>query len=212
MPFHKTIEAIINTKIGVLSSNHLINAIDLKRYGIEKKIEKVLLYSALEFRLAIERYIFEWHFIIKYGKGFTKSDERKAGDVKEMLKAIKNNAGGFDKYERVLFFNRLWCKYSGLPQDKWTSVVDFKKLERFWAKLSDYLHMKLEEFKIEEVNLGYKLLDEVEAYLWNNLRYSSQGWVREDTLTEEMVNIRNKYIEGVISDDILDLEMKKIFK
>ena len=203
---------IVERKRDTSAGYHFLAGRAWRMIGEPNKLHSPLAYGAFEFRCSIERSVFELFVLIR-NNNLSKDDLKSADKLSRLRKAILRSEGGQDLFHRKLMFGRLFAKSSGAPSGYWPSVPDLGKLESLWAKLSEYCHRQLqpkatwESMGNEWLNDGYRLLNEVESYLWEVTVTSPIGWVPLDSLPSEMKQARVDYIEGRITDQELETRM-----
>jgi hypothetical protein len=115
--------------------------------------------------------------------------------------------------DRMIAFNRMFTENSGAPSQTWTSRIDIGVLERYWSGLSEYCHRQLKPNATWKsmgntwLLRGYRLLNEVENYLWEIMVDSRIGWVHTDTLEPETFQARTDFVNGNITESELRTRM-----
>lgn len=191
------------------SGYHIRIARNWRLFGNAKSMHTPMVYSAFEFRMAIERYLFEFYYLLKIRKEFGNKEENKAISMKSMIQAIYMVTGGNVKLNKRLKFNRILAnnqKLNGfyLRGKNLPSIFDINILHKYWSKLSGYCHQQLKPINTWEssnndwVKKGYDFLDEVENYLLKITQENSMGWF----------NINDA--ESVIKTALLDFLSDKI--
>ena len=184
--------------------------------GLEKKLHVPLSYSAFEFRLAIERYLFEYFFLIRHRRGFSKKEERECSSITRLIKAIYNHEGGRDKFYKRMKFN-LHCitadpnlndSYKAFPNG-FPTLFSLDDLHSYWIKLSEYCHRQLEPEETWKskgevwVNNGYNLLFEIENHLSELFKTNSHCWFSIDAMEEEYKDLNDKFCSNLINEEEL---------
>ena len=116
-------------------------------HGESKLLHSPLIYSALEFRLAVERYIFEIYYFM-VNDGIINDDSRSKSellDIKKItsvLTLIYENSGNKLKLYRAFTFNRTFSKIM-TPIHTKLSIPDIGIFHKYWSKLSEYCHRQI---------------------------------------------------------------------
>ncbi len=196
---------------------HAAAGVAWRKYGEKDLLHSPLVYSAFEFRLAIERYVFEIYYLILRDElisddDLTDENLKKIDNFSSLIKLIHENAGNKLKLYKAFIFNRVFAKiFTPLP--KRLSVPDIGKLHKFWQKLSDYCHRQLQpEITWDSddwIKKGYELLGDVESYLWEISIKEEYGWVSKPSLTPDLQEEREKFIDDRhMTEKQLELRMK----
>ena len=190
-----------------------------RRYGEKNLLHSPLAYSAFEFRLAIERCVFEIYYLVLRDKlisggDLPDKDLKKIDSFSSLIKLLHENAGNKLRLSRVFIFNRVFAKVF-TPFRRRLSVPDIGKFHKYWQQLSNYCHRQLKlgiTWESEDwITTGYKLLNEVESYLWEILVKEKYGWVSKPTLTSDLQEERERFINDPnITEAQLELRMKLI--
>jgi hypothetical protein len=208
---HFDLNRIVHEARATSSGYHFVVARGWRLIGEKDKLHSPLAYSAFEFRCAIERCLVEFLVLIKDRKP-SKADLRSMNSISALKKAILRSAGGKREFERTQIFNRLFSQ-AGLPPQFWIAIVDLDRLEKYWASLSEYCHRQLrpdatwESMGNEWLIDGYKLLNTVEAYLWEIMITSHFGWVHPSDIQPEMRAAMNEFVQGRISQKQLETRL-----
>lgn len=187
-------------------------------YGEDKLLHTPLVYGAFEFRLAIERYIFElYYFMVE--DGIITDESRNKNELLEISKfssiiaIIHENAGNKLKLYRALLFNSAFAKIF-TPINKSLSVPDIGKFHGFWSKLSEYCHRQLRPSNTwgseDWIKRGYTLLNKVENYLIKISVEEVYGWVDKSSLVQELQELREDFINKNYSLKSLEIRMNII--
>ena len=210
----KKIEKLIIQNRSTLSSYHFKVAREWRILGQENKLHTPLSYSSFEYRMAIERFLFEFYFIMKGIDKFKKGDEKEASSIPKLISAIYKLTGKKEVFKKKLLFNRIIGEEVGLKGKDLPAYFDIDILISYWNKLSNYCHKQLSPKKTwdlmgnEWVISGYNLLDKVDDYLWNNMLINSIGWLREESLCEEQYIALCDFINGKINEEILRIRIQ----
>jgi hypothetical protein len=212
MPAEFDLGRIVHHERDLISGYHLMMGRGWRIIGEQEKLHSPLAYSAFEFRCSIERVLIELFVLVK-DKKVTRDDLKNLNSVSNVRKAIHRACGGKKEFERTQIFNRLYSQGGNSPPEIWISRIDVELLERNWSLLSEYCHRQLEPYKTwksmgnQWLNDGYKLLNEVEGYLWSILVSSHIGWVQPSTMQPEMLEALKDFVSGKITQSILETRM-----
>lgn len=145
--------------------------------------------------------------------GFSKEELKKTESFSSVLSLICEDQGSKLKLYRVLTFNRAWAQ-AFTPLRKTLSIPDVGKLRKYWQRLSDYCHRQLESSETWEspewVCKGYGLLNEVETYIWELCVTNERGWVTVSSLPQELLDERQQYIMGELTESQLKKRLQII--
>ncbi|MEW6145734.1 MAG: hypothetical protein AB1598_12015 [Thermodesulfobacteriota bacterium] len=198
------LNAILTEKRHVTSAYHAHLGRYWRLYGESRLLHAPLSYSAFEFRLAMERSLLELFYLMSDRK---LSDEELNYDFGQVLKSIYKFLGGRKvgkkRLMRWMEFNLLYQKLLGTklgyPKKK-VAIIDVEKVNKFWCSLSKYCHRQLlpeSTWNDKKWILGgYKLLNQVETYIWEIMVNSSLGWLDPNSLPPE--------IQAVVEDFIIE--------
>ncbi len=180
--------------------------------GEQDRLHSPLAYSAFEYRCSIERIMIEL-FVLVRDKKISKTDLRTMNSISNVRKAIYQTFGEKKQFERTQIFNRLYSQGNNSPPEIWIAIVDIELLEKYWSKLSEYCHRQLKPHETWEsmgnqwlIN-GYKLLNEVETYLWSINVTSHVGWVQPSTMQPEMREALKEFVSGRILQSTLETRL-----
>ncbi len=212
------LEDIINTPRQTSFDFHAAVAQSWRRIGERELLHSPLIYSAFEYRLAIERFVFELYYLMKKEnllskQGLSKKELQRIDSFSSLISIIYENSGNKLKLYRILSFNKAFSQvFTKLHRS--LSIPDLGKLHKFWQCLSEYCHRQLEPPEtwedLEWVKKGYDLLNEVENYLWQICISEHFGWLRENSLPKELLDERGKYLCGEITESQLKTRMEII--
>jgi hypothetical protein len=193
------LKTIVHRERETSSGYHLLMGRGWRILGEQERLHSPLAYSAFEFRCAIERTLMELYLVMK-NQEYSPADLKALQSFSGLRTAILSFAGGKRRLERMLLFNRLFCQASGAPKNVWLSIIDVSLAERYWSKLSEYCHRQLEP-KATWHSMGntwllegYKLLNDVEKFLWDIMVTSHIGWVQPSTMQPEVREIYQKFV------------------
>ena len=117
------------------SSFHLKLAQNWRIRGEPKLLHSPLIYAAFEYRLAIERIVFELYFLMEKenllpGKLFSKAELKKVDSFSSITKIIFQNAKNKNLLFRALIFNKTFASVFALSKAK-LSLPDIGKLQKY---------------------------------------------------------------------------------
>lgn len=198
---------------------HVAAGMAWRRYGEKDLLHSPLVYSAFEFRLGIERYALEIYYLILKdglisGAGFTNEELKKIDRFSSLIKLLHENAGNKSKLFRAFVFNSVFTGVFS-PLRKRLSIPDIGRFHDYWQRLSVYCHRQL-QLKItwksgDWIKKGYELLNEVESYLWEISVKEAYGWVSKSTLTSDLQDERERFINDPnITESQLKIRMQLI--
>lgn len=183
---------------------HMKIAQKWRRLGEPQFLHNPLIYSALEYRMSIERIVFELYALMKRLKFISKDEAEKLEKLTNIITQIMEIIGNSKYLYRILKFNSMLFD-DGIQSVKKLAIPDINKLKNFWYAMSDYCHMKINpanSWLIQDyVKNGYKLLNEVEDYLWDIKVRKHFGFFRVDTWQPEVVDLAEDYINEKIDED-----------
>lgn len=185
------------------ASFHLMIAQKWRRFGEHQKMHHPLVYAALEYRMSIERIVFELFALMKKLKIVSKEEEKKFDKLKNIIAQIMEIVENSKYLHRMLLFHSLLFENESQFQGK-LAVPDIKVLNKYWHSLSDFCHKKINpdtSWESEEyVDSGYKLLNEVENYLWDLKVNNYFGLYRMDTWQPEVIKLADDFINSKIDE------------
>lgn len=196
------IDEVLKKQRQTTGDYHAAAGVAWRRYGEKELLHSPLAYSAFEFRLAIERYVFEMYYLISkddliFNNDLADEDLRKIDSFSTLIKLLHENAGNKLKLYRSFLFNRV-CAKVFTTMSKRLSIPDMGKFHKYWQNLSNYCHRQLKPETTWESNewikKGYDLLKVVESYLWEISIKEEYGWVSKETLTPDLQEERERFI------------------
>lgn len=202
------LNTIVHRERDTSSGYHLLMGRGWRIIGESGKLHSPLAYSAFEFRCAIERALIELFLLIRK-ENFSQADIKSLERFSSLRTAIIKSAGGKRQLDRMIAFNRIISEGSGAPPNTWTSRIDIGVMEHYWSALSEYCHRQLKPKSTWKsmgdawLIKGYKLLNEVENYLWEIMVNYHIGWVQPDTLEPEALQARTEFVNGTITESDL---------
>lgn len=204
----------IAQKREVNSNYHFKIAIEWKNYGKKDLLHSALVYSAFEFRIAIERLAFELLLlIVDNDKDFSSIDIKKVNKFQNIFREIYS-IHNKKEFEKILIFNHHASK--AFTHDKYAvAKISLSQLQKYWELLSKYCHKILkpiESWENEEwVEDGYVKLEEIESYFSNLLSKTHLGWLSEVSMKDDaLIELRNDYINGILTEEQLCIRLKLI--
>lgn len=196
------IKEILNNNRQTTGDYHATAGMTWRRFGESDLLHSPLVYSAFEFRLALERYVFElYHLMVIDGiiKNVTRTKEEllEVRTFSSIITLIHENSGNKLKLYRAFIFNRAFVKIF-VPIKKALSVPDIGKYHKYWSKLSEYCHLQLKPTDTWDSNKwiekGYALLKTVENYLIKISVEEEYGWVAKSSLVKDLSDLREEFV------------------
>lgn len=178
-----------------------------------------LLYSSLEFRLCIERLVFEIYIMLATSNMITNAfneDELRRIDNSfiSMTHVITENSGNRKNFRNYFIF----CKHHAIRLTNFRvnpSIPDLNTLESKWRDLSKYLHYTQNPENTwanpDWIKRGYEILYEVESYIYNLMFKNAVVTVQVDTMPEELKELLYKFLNEQIDENQL-MRMMDIMK
>lgn len=183
---------------------HLILGQKWRRYGEPKLLHNPILYSSIEFRLSIERIVFELYALMKRLRFISEEDAKKLEKLTSVITQIMEIVGNSKYLYRILKFNSMLFDDDSKLIGK-LAIPDINTLKNFWYSLSDYCHMKINPentwLSQDYIKEGYKLLNEVENYLWDIKVRKHFGFYRFDTWQPEIIELADDYVNSKIDEE-----------
>lgn len=191
---------------------HLAAGREWLRYGRDKQLPTPLMYAALEFRMAMERFVLELLVCLKDQLEPAHVEGR---SVKQIIETVADYASDPTakksqrkaRLQRALQFNRLVTEHinATVPQfGKPLYTPDLDDIIDFWKRLSDYCHARVLDVFADPANVyvpqGYGLLEEILAYMNVILREHQFGGMPVETMPPETRTLRDRYLTGDIDD------------
>lgn len=177
---------------------HIVQAKNWVEFDGGRELDSILVYTAVELRAAIERYIFELLYLLKEGK-LSGDEEKRCRSIKGIF-ALMKETDPF--YRKTVEFTKLVVSMTpGSPE---ITVVDTAYLKRKWQDLSEYCHM---QFRAESTfgsqsrkfqKQGFALIRQVLQKFdeWND--GSNCAVLRRSSLPEEVRDVYDKFIRKEI--------------
>jgi hypothetical protein len=174
-----------------------------RKYGEPDKNHNALVYAAFEFRLAIERIVFELHALIRSLSHIPDDEVDKYESITNNITYLMEIVSNQKNLYRLLKFNSIWfhevTHYRGE-----LSIPDIKILKNFWHGLSDYCHMKIKPDATWEspewITKAYTLLNEVEKYLWEIKVQNHFAFPRLQSWQPEVLDLLDMFVREEIDE------------
>ena len=116
---------------------HIVQAKKWLEFDGSRELDSVLVYAAVELRMAIERYVFELLYLLKECK-LSGDEEKRCRSITGIF-ALMKETDPF--YRKTIEFTKLVVSITpGLPE---ITAVDTAYLNRKWQELSEYCHKQL---------------------------------------------------------------------
>jgi hypothetical protein len=204
--------------IGSIEGNFDYHAFMGKQWrmlGSKDRLAKPLLYAAIEYRLAIERFVFELYYLINKenlfkGKEVDDKQLKRIERYKSLVSVLYEDAGNKEILRRVLLYNKI--HFSILVNANFNlSIPDISILDRYWHKLSDICHFQhkpLETWLASNwISEGYNLLKDIEHYIFELVIKNKKGYVQPSTMPLELQELRNQFISGKVNEEQLKVRL-----
>ncbi len=173
---------------------HIVQVTNWIEFDAGRELDTVLVYAAVELRAAIERYIFEFLYLLKEGK-LSADEEKRCRSITGIF-ALMKETDPF--YRKTVEFTKLVISLTpGLPE---ITVVDTAYLNRKWQDLSEYCHM---QFRPEDTfrsqgrkfqKQGFALLREVLQKFHQWKVGSNCAVLARSSLHDKVKDIYDKFI------------------
>ena len=174
-----------------------------RRFGEHDKNHNALVYAAFEFRLAIERIVFELYALIRSLKDIPDDEVDKYENITNLITYIMEIVESQKNLYRLLKFNSIWF-HEVIPYPSEISIPDISVLKKYWHGLSDYCHMQIKPTATWEspdwINKSYSLLNEVEKYLWEITVTKHFAFPQLNTWQPEVLDLLDMYVREEIDD------------
>jgi len=183
---------------------HLILGQKWRRFGEPKNLPNPIVYAAIEFRLSIERIVFELFALMKKMRYISEEDTQKYEKLTSVITQIMDIVGNSKNLYRILKFSSMLFDDDSRLRGK-LAILDVNKLKNYWFSLSDYCHMKVNPentwFSKEFIEKGYHTLNEVESYLWEIKVQKHFGFYQIETWQPEVIELADDYVNSKITEE-----------
>ncbi|MDZ7723244.1 MAG: hypothetical protein U5R06_10675 [candidate division KSB1 bacterium] len=206
----------IESKRKCSADYHLYMAKKWRKYGEPNLLHTPMIYSAFEFRMAIERFVFEIFYLIKEEQlldstEFTEENIKKIDRFSNLLKVLYENVGNKKILFKAFYYNKTHVQIFTEGHIK-LSIPDLGKLHKYWEELSEFCHRQLVPGKTWEnyewIKKAYLKLNRVEQYFHFLLVENNFGWLRKSSLPPELLELRNEFLNDEIDMDQLCKRME----
>jgi hypothetical protein len=175
-----------------------------RRMGAPTLAHSPLIYGALEFRCAIERFVLELHILVAPKPLDPNQIPR---DFADLVALVHTNTGRKRLLWRTLTFNAVYARtVMGLPFDM--AIPDVGVLHRWWQDLSEYCHRQVSPEQTwgypDWIRKGYELLETVEGRLSEMTDSQQRGWLRPETMPDEFQEERARFLASDDGPDTLE--------
>jgi hypothetical protein len=198
------INLFLNRK--VVSDWHLRQSIELKKLALSKNSPTALIYSSLEARNTIERFIFEMS-VLSTGGNFTDEQIEMAQQQHGIYKLLEDT---MINYRKFIEFQNMCFIAARIPIN--FIIPDIRMLKRFYTSLSKYCHCQLDPaITIDNISgdwfiKGYALIDETCDYLCK-LMSSIRGSMERNTMPPEVRELCDGYIQDTINRETVETRL-----
>lgn len=197
---------------------HLLTAQMWRRKGEPELLHNPLVYASFEYRLSIERIVFELYALLKNIDKIDDKDLEKYSGISNIIQyIIELMQGKKNLYKALLFNSKFYHIMINLPGS--ISIPDITKLKKYWSELSNFCHSQIKpavSWESDEfIKKGYQLLNDIENYLWSITVQQNFGWVNPKTMHKEAQELRIQFINDVLDIDSVKTRlnlMKPIFE
>lgn len=186
---------------------HLHQSVELNKLALRINSSTALIYSALEARNMIERFIFEMSLLSTGGK-FTDAQLEMAQKQHGIYKLLEDTMINYRKY---MEFQNMCLSVSGIPIS--FIIPDIRYLKKLYTSLSKYCHCQLDSATTidniagEWFIKGYAFIDETCAYL-GKLMSSFRGSLERNTMPQEVLELCDEYIQDKIDKATVETRLK----
>lgn len=194
---------------------HILTARKWLEVGRKEKLHTPLIYSAIEYRLACERVLFELYLFLNNPSEFDREEEKRnikstSGLISAIHRVFENK--GVLKLAQI--FNQVYASFL-IKDEVNIAIVDTGKLHSYWNHLSDLCHMQIEPNETWEsedwIEKHYKKLEEIDEYLstiFNN--NTTIGWVQLNSIPEEALDVRKDFMDRQINKKSMERRLKMV--
>lgn len=192
---------------GVTADWHLDQARRLLRIALEEESATALIYSALEARNAIERFVFEMSVLATGGR-LTDQQLRIARKKQGVFQLLED---ALENYRKHIEFQNLIMRSSGTPLQ--FPVPDLRSCKRLTTGLSDYCHCQFDpaatvtDIEGKWFITGVSLIEDAEKFL-RPLLDSPRGFVDKATMPAEVKELLESFLAGTIDPASVLIRLK----
>lgn len=196
------------------SQNHFYMGRKWRQYGTNNNyLSMPLLYSSLEFRLCIERLVFEIYYMLSRAKviegGLTINElKRIDNSFTSMINVILNHAGNKKRFYKYFIYCKHHIRILNSSFNLTPSIPDLSKFDKYWHDLSKYLHynQKPEDTWMSKnwIINGYLKLKIVEDYIYSLMfDKNALATVQIDSLEDELKELLDSFMNDSIKEENL---------
>lgn len=192
---------------------HISRVIKWLKFDGGRFLDSVLIYAAVDLRIAIERYILELLILLKYDDNheqiFTESELKRIRSMKGIF-ALMQEVDPF--YRKTFRFTQMICEFT--PELPPLSIIDTSYLRRKWEELSEYCHKQLDPIDTfdssdrEFQKIGFKLIQEVLDKFWDWGKGRATGILSRSSLDEDTLGVYNRFISDEIDENQVRTSLK----
>lgn len=176
-------------------------------YGTPAELQTPLVYSAFEFRCAIERIAFELLVLFKKRK-LDKEALKCSGDFKNLLSLLSKLEGKQGLVYKKTRFTQIICELGNAPFSP--ALINLKDLDKYWRACSKFCHKLLSPEETWEkplfIQRGYQILNEIDSYFESILIKHKLAWISE--LAPEVNDLQQKFINGNLTEKQIIIRLK----
>lgn len=179
--------------------------------GKQNQLMIPLLYGALEYRLAIERFVFELYYLMNKDKliinnVINEEQLKRISRFKSLVSVLHEDTGNRKILRRCFLYNHIHFRVlEDLNFD--LAIPNIGTLDDFWQRLSDICHYQPSPnnswYSEKWISRNYKLLDEIEDYIYHLVIKNKIGYINPSTMPTELKELRLEFIKENINEDSL---------
>lgn len=192
---------------------HIARVSRFLQYDNNRNLDNILVYAAVDLRIAIERYLLELLVLLRMngtdGEIFTPQEKRRIRSMKGIF-ALMQETDPF--YRKTFRFTQLLCEFT--PELPPLSIIDTAYLRRKWEELSNYCHKQLDPadtFTSQDQEFqrnGFALIREVLDRFWNWGQGRATGIISKSSMDEETLGVYNRFINDEIDENQVRISLR----
>lgn len=193
------------------SGYHIILGQIWRRFGQNSKNHSALVYSAFEYRLAIERIVFEIYALMKRLRFVSKEEAKKLEKLTNVISQIMELVDNNKNFYRLMKFHAILFRTESKLRGS-LAVPNISTLKNYWHSLSDYCHMQIspadswgsQDFLIK----GYDTLNQIEDYLWELKMKNYFGMYQMDQWQPEVIKLAEDFVNDRIDESSVKMRLE----
>ena len=198
-------EDLLKCKRFVTSEWHRNQAENLLNFALKNDSDNALIYSILESRIALERYVFEMSVLVK-GNKLTNENLKSADRRNGVFNLLKETMVDYIKH---LTFSNIILVINNIPER--INIPNLKRFKQLITELSNFCHLQFKPIetiydpKKKWFIKGVSLVQETISILKSS---NLEGAMEIESMENEVLDVYNKFLQSKIDIKAVRIQLK----